>query len=64
LFRREDVGEVDERAERRGDADAVVGGGFGVGGAVDVDAGPIALARRGYVGRRRPARDDLPQCRG
>jgi hypothetical protein len=34
----EDVGEVDERAGGSRDADAVVGGGLGVTGAVDVDA--------------------------
>ena len=48
----EDVGEVDERAGRRGDADAVVGGGVGVAGAVDVDAGAGALARRRQLDRR------------
>ena len=56
----QDVGEVDEGAGRRGDADAVVGGGVGVGGAVDVDAGAVAFARCGDVRRRRPVRDDLP----
>ena len=59
----QDVGEVDERARRCRDWDAVVGGGVDVGGAVDVDAGVAAVAGRGHVGCRRPARNDPPQRR-
>ena len=57
----EDVGEVDERAGRRGDADAVVRGGVGVGGAVDVDGGVATVAGCGDVRRRWPPGDDPPQ---
>ena len=46
-FRGEDVGEVDERAERGGDADAVVDGGVWVGGAVDED--PLSRCLVGAV---------------
>ena len=60
----EDVGEVDERAERRGDADPVVGGGVGGGGAVDVDAAVAALGRRRHFGRGGPTQEDPPQRRG
>jgi hypothetical protein len=59
----QDVGEVDERTGRGGYADPVVAGGVGVAEAVEVDGGMSALARRGDVGRRRPARDDPPQRR-
>jgi hypothetical protein len=60
LFGGEDVGEVDERAERRGHADAVVGGGVRVGGAVDVDAREAVLARRRHLRCCWPAGDDPP----
>jgi hypothetical protein len=44
----EDVGEVDERAGRCGARDAVVGGGVGLFGTVDVDAaGQHRRHRRG-----------------
>jgi hypothetical protein len=62
-FGREDVGEVDERASRGGDADAVVDGGLGVRGAVDVDAGAAVLARRRHLRCCWPAGDDPPQRR-
>ena len=60
----QDVGEVDERPGGGGDADAVVGGRLGVGGAVDVDAGMAALGRRGHLCRCVPAREDPPQRAG
>ena len=56
----QDVGEVDEGAKGSGHADPVVGGGVGVAGAVDVDAGVGALGRRGHLDRRVPPREDPP----
>jgi hypothetical protein len=65
LLRGEDVGEVDERPERRGDADAVVGGGVDVAGAVHVDALEAMLGGGCHLARGGPARDDLPErCGG
>jgi hypothetical protein len=57
----QDVGEVHQRAQGRGHADAVVAGGVGVGGAVDVDAPVPAVPAGGHVGNGAPARQDLPQ---
>jgi hypothetical protein len=47
----QDVGEVEERAGWGGDADAVVGGGVGVAGAVDTDFLEPVLCRRRDVER-------------
>jgi hypothetical protein len=60
----EDVGEVDERAGGGGDADAVVGRGVGVGGAVDVDAGVAAVGGCRHLGWSAPLRQDPPQRGG
>jgi hypothetical protein len=63
LSGREDVGEVDERAGRGGDAHPVVDGGVLVAGAVDEDLLEPMLGRRGHLRRCVPARNDPPQCR-
>jgi hypothetical protein len=63
-FRGEDVGEVDERADGRRDADAVGGRGFGVARAVDVDPLLPPVAPGAHVGRRAPAGEDLPERAG
>ena len=59
----QDVGEVHEGAGRGRDADAVVGGGVGVAGAVRADALVPALCRRRHFDRRLPPREDPPKRR-